>query len=135
MKKDFSKHWKASSQPRKQRKYRYNAPIHIKSKFLNSHLSKELRKKYNRRSIRIITGDKAKILRGQFKGIEGKVDRVDAKHIKIYISKAEMNKKDGSKAFYPIDPSNVMITELNLNDKKRVNKLQSRQKSKAEKPK
>ncbi|MEM4259678.1 MAG: 50S ribosomal protein L24 [Candidatus Woesearchaeota archaeon] len=135
MKKEFSKHWKSSIQPRKQRKYRYNAPIHIKGKFMNSHLSRELRKKYNRRSIRVVNGDKVKILRGQFKGIEGKVERVDTKHTKIYIGKAELSKKDGSKAFYPIDPSNVIITELNLNDKKRINRIQLKQKSKTEKQK
>jgi large subunit ribosomal protein L24 len=128
MKKEFSKKWIRSSQTRKQRKYRYNAPIHIKSKFLHSHLSKELSKKYNRRAIRVIVGDRVKILRGQFKNTEGKVDRVNTKKIKIYVSKAEMNKKDGSKAFYPIDPSNVVITELHLDDKRRVAKLNSKQK-------
>jgi large subunit ribosomal protein L24 len=130
MEKEFSTHWISSSQPRKQRKYRFNAPIHIKSGFFNSHLSQELRKKYGKRSFRVVTGDKVKIMRGQFKNIEGKVERINAKSVKIYVAKAEMNKKDGSKAFYPIDPSNVMITELNLNDKERQKRITKKQEKK-----
>ena len=48
MKKKFSESWKSSKQVRKQRKYRYNAPLHIKQKFVNVHLAKELRKKYKK---------------------------------------------------------------------------------------
>ncbi|MEK6835561.1 MAG: 60S ribosomal protein L26, partial [Nanoarchaeota archaeon] len=33
-------------------------------------------------------------------------------------------KLDGSKVYYPLHPSNLMITELNLNDKKRKAKLE-----------
>lgn len=116
--------WKRSKQPRKQRKYRYNAPLHIKSKFLASHLSKELRKKYNKRNATVRKGDKIKILRGQFKGKVGKIDRVDLKRTKVYITGIEIAKKDGTKTFYPIHPSNLLITELNLDDKKRVKTLE-----------
>ena len=53
MKKTHSTKWKASKQPRKQRKYRFNAPLHISGKFLSTHLSPELREVYKRRSIRV----------------------------------------------------------------------------------
>jgi large subunit ribosomal protein L24 len=128
MKKEFSNHWISSTQARKQRKYRANAPLHIKANYLSGHLSKELRTKYGKRSLRIRVGDRVKIMRGQFRNIEGKVDRVDLKRTKLYIGKAEISKKDGSKALYPIDPSNVMITELLLEDKKRSKNLQAKQK-------
>lgn len=59
------------------------------------------------------------MLRGQFKGKEGKVNRVSQKYQKIYIDKLEITKKDGSKAFVPVHPSNVMITEV-AEDKKRI---------------
>lgn len=117
--KEWSKFWKSSSKPRKQRKYRYNAPLHIKGKFLSSHLSKELRKKIGKRSIRIRKGDKIIILRGQFKKKKSTVEMVDLKNSKVFVSGVEIKKKDGTKAFYPIDPSNVMITEL-MEDKKRL---------------
>ena len=119
MKSEWSKNWKSSKQPRKQRKYRYNAPLHIKGKFLSTHLAKELRKKIKKRSIRIRKGDKVTILRGQFKKQKGTITEIDLKNNKVYVDKIEIKKKDGTKAFYPIDPSNLMITEL-VEDKKRI---------------
>lgn len=125
----FSKSWKSSSQPRKQRKYRANAPLHIKGKFLAAHLSKELRKLYSRRGIRVRSGDKVKIMSGQFKKKEGKVERVDMKKERAYVSGIEIVKRDGSKTQYPIHPSNLMITELNLEDKKRKEILERKKTS------
>ena len=84
MKLKFSKDWKKSTQPRKQRKYRYNAPLNIKSKFMSSHLSKELKAKYNKRNIEVRKGDTVKVVRGQYKGKTGKVDRVSIKKTKAY---------------------------------------------------
>jgi large subunit ribosomal protein L24 len=60
MKKKWSKTWKSSKQPRKQRKYRHNAPLHIKHKFLSASLSKDLKKKYNIRNISLRKGDRVK---------------------------------------------------------------------------
>ncbi len=124
MKKKFVKSWNRSKQPRKQRKYRYNAPLNIKSKFLGSHLSKQLREKYKKRSIVIRKGDSIKVLKGQFKGKTGKIERVDIKKCKVYITGIEVAKKDGTKALYPIHPSNLVINELNLDDKKRKKSLE-----------
>ena len=124
MKTKFSKPWKSSKQPRKQRKYRYNAPLHIKNTFMAAHLSKELKEKHKKRNVGIRKGDKVKILRGQFKGKEGKVDRIDLKKTKVYITGIEVMKKDGTKALYPIHPSNLLILELNIDDKKRKQALQ-----------
>lgn len=124
MKKEFSKHWKSSKQPRKQRKYVHNAPLHILRSFFNAHLSKDLNKKYGKRSFPLRKGDVVKISRGQYKGKSGKVDKVNTKRRNIYIDEASFVKKDGSKVFYPVHPSNVMIIELNLEDKKRKKALE-----------
>ena len=123
MKQKFSKTWNKSKQPRKQRKYRYNAPLNVKSKFLGCHLSKELREKYKKRNIVVRKGDSVKVLRGQFKGKTGKIDIVDIKKSKVYITGIDITKKDGTKALYPIHPSNIIITDLHLEDKKRVKSL------------
>ena len=123
MKQKFSKTWISSTQPRKQRKYRYNAPLGIKRKFISINLSKELREKYGIRGIKPRTGDKVKIMRGSFKSKSGQIEKIDVKNTKIYIAKIELTKKDGSKSKSPIHPSNLQITELNLNDKFRKNKL------------
>ena len=113
----FSKTWKSSKKPGKQRKYRANSPLHTKQKFAHSHLSRELIKKYGKRSIGLRKGDKVKIMRGQFKKQEGKIADISFKKVRVLISGIEVTKKDGTKKMLPLDPSNLMITELNLDDK------------------
>ena len=119
MKQIFSAKWKASKQPRKQRKYRANAPLHIKGRFLHARLSKTLQKKYGIRSVRVIKGDKVIICRGESAGKKGEVDRVETKKERIFIQGIERPKLDGSKAFIPIHPSNVKIEEVNTKNKNR----------------
>ncbi len=119
MKIEWSKNWNASKRPNKQRKFRFNAPLHVQHSFLGAHLSPELRKKYTLRSLPLRKGDKVKILRGQYKKKTGKVTRILMKAQKVYIEGIETLKKDGSKAFVPLHPSNVMITEMELTDKYR----------------
>lgn len=119
MKKEFSRYWKKSKKARKQRKYRYNAPLHLKQKFIHAHLSKELRKKYGRRNIGLKKGDAVTVMRGQFRKHAGKIDRINLKESKAYITGIEIAKKDGTKTTMPIDPSNLVITELNTDDKMR----------------
>ena len=121
MKSIFSIQWLSSIQPRKQRKFRANAPLHIKGSFLSAKLSKELQEKRKTRSVRVRTGDKVKVLRGQFKGKTGTVDRVDINKERIYVSGVETVKKEGGKVPYPLHASNVMITSL-AQDKRRFKK-------------
>lgn len=117
--KDFSKAWKSSKKPRKQRKYRLSAPLHIKQNFLQSHLSKELRKKFGKRSIGLRKGDKVKVMLGHFKKHEGKVEKIDIKNARVFIEGIEIAKRDGTKKLVALHPSNLMVTELNLDDKLR----------------
>ena len=124
MKKDWSKSWIRSTQTRKQRKYRMNAPFHIARKFLSAPLAKDLRAKYKQRSVPVRSGDKVKILRGEFKGKTGKVEKVSLIYKKIYVENVHTLKRDGSKAPRALEASNVMITELNLDDKKRKEVLE-----------
>ncbi|MBI4453156.1 50S ribosomal protein L24 [Candidatus Woesearchaeota archaeon] len=123
MKKEFSTSWIGSKQPRKQRKYRYNAPLHIKSQFLNVHLSKELRAKYKRRCLRIRKGDKVIILRGDHRKHAGRVELVNVKKSYVFVEKVEQTRKDGSTSLRQLEPSNLMIIELDTSDKKRMKKL------------
>ena len=122
MKSDFSTKWKASKQPRKQRKYAYNAPVHIRGKFLTAPVAKNLAEKHLIKRLRVIEGDKVKILLGKFKGKEGKIESVNLSSSKVVISGIEISKKDGSKSRPSFHASNLIITDLNLNDKKRISK-------------
>lgn len=128
MKSAFATTWKRSVQTRKQRKYNYNAPYHVKGKFLAAHLSQELRQKYGTRSLRLRKGDKVKILRGNHKGKEGTVERIDVQRTKIYLTKIDQAKTDGTKAPVALHPSSLLITEPDLSDKKRKEKLQPNKK-------
>ena len=119
MKTKFSSSWKSSKQPRKQRKYRYNAPLHIKQKFVSAHLSKDLRKKHNKRNLNLKNGDSVKIMRGQFKNKTGKIEEVDLNKTLVYVNRIEITKKDGTKTRFPIHPSNLMIVDFNVDDKMR----------------
>ncbi len=127
VKNSFATSWKESTQRRKQRKYRYNAPLHIKQKMLHVHLSPELRKKYGFRNVQVKKGDKVKVLRGQFAKKEGKVERVSLKREHVFVTGLEVVRKEGAKMATPLNPSNMMILELNLNDKKRKSKLENKQ--------
>ena len=64
-------------------------------------------------------GDKVKVLSGKFSKKEGKVERVHVKGGKVFVTGIEMIKKDGTKLPVALDPSNVMITSLDLSDKRR----------------
>ncbi|MEK6864805.1 MAG: 50S ribosomal protein L24 [Nanoarchaeota archaeon] len=124
--KQWSSKWKASTRPRKQRNYRHKAPLHIKQKFVSAHLSKELRQKYGRRSLGVRKGDKVKVTTGQYKGKTGAVILVNLMKIKVAVEGIESIRKDGTKSPYLLEPSNLMITELMMDDKKRKAMLESK---------
>jgi len=114
---------KMSIQPRKQRKMRYNAPIHRRRKMIASHLAEDLMLKYNKRSVPVKKGDTVKIIRGGLKGHIGKVASVDTRKMKITVEGATIAKADKSQVARPIDPSNVIITHLDLSDPWRSKKI------------
>lgn len=124
MKQAFSTHWQSSKQPRKQRKFIANAPLHIKHKFLSANLSKELRKKYGKRSLPVRKGDEVLVLRGSFKKKKAKVSTIEPKSTRIALENIQRTKKDGTKVNVWFSPSSLQIQTLNLDDKKRIAALQ-----------
>nr|AQS29563.1 hypothetical protein [uncultured archaeon]AQS33492.1 hypothetical protein [uncultured archaeon] len=120
MKSSFSTHWLSSKQPRKQRKYKANAPLHIKHKFLNSNLSKSLRQKHSKRSLPLRKGDEVLVMRGSFRKKKAKVTTVDLKRTRVALENIQRTKKDGTKVNVWFHPSSLQITTLNLDDKKRI---------------
>lgn len=130
MKKEFSNAWKKSRKPSKQRKFRLNAPLHTKRKMLSARLSEELTAKHKTRNIPVRRGDRVKIVRGNFRGHSGKIDRLNIKKERIFIEGTDRTKIDGTKSLYPIHPSNVIIMDLNLDDKRRKQILDRKAKGK-----
>ena len=113
-----------SKKPSKQRKFLYQAPLHIRHKLLSAHLSKELRKEWNRRSLSLRKGDEVKVMKGKFKGTKGKISRIDLKELKIYIENVKRRKVSGEEVHVPIRPSNLLILNPDLRDSKRKKILQ-----------
>jgi len=121
-----------SKQPRKQRKALFNAPLHVRHKLLTARLSEELQRQYGIKRLPVRKGDTVLILRGDFKGVRGKVVRVDLKRVRIYVEGATIKKPSGETVYYPIHPSKVMIVELDLSDKKRLETIERIRKQREE---
>lgn len=77
------------------------------------------------RNVRVRKGDTVRVMRGTFAKKDGKVDRVVIKRSKIYITGLEADRRDGSKKLVGFEPSNLLITSLDMSDPKRKQKLSS----------
>ena len=109
--------------PGKQRKMLFNAPAHIRHKQMSAPLSAELAASRGAKTLPVRKGDTVRIQRGDNKGFEGKVSRVDLKAYRIYLEGLTREKVDGTNIFLPIHPSKVEIRSLSLDDKWRKNIL------------
>jgi large subunit ribosomal protein L24 len=132
MKSEFNKTWNSSVQPRKQVKFRANAPNHIKRTFMGATLDKKLREKYGRRNIEVRKGDEVKVMRGKFKGKQGKVGEVDVKNTRVQIDGIQRAKAGGEKLITWFNPSNIKIIILDESDKKRLKKAVKAEEKKTE---
>ncbi|MBI4406578.1 50S ribosomal protein L24 [Candidatus Micrarchaeota archaeon] len=99
-----------SAQPRKKRKFLYTAPLHTAAKFLHAHLSRELRAKLKKRSIRIHKGDAVKVMKGKYRGLAGKVTAVSRGLVNI--EGAVVKKVGGTELPLSISASNLVITQI-----------------------
>ena len=106
----------------------YYATSKVRSVQTAASLSSELRKKFGKRSARIVKGDTVKILRGEFYGTAGKVTKILTQKNSITVDGVKREKVKGEKIDVPIHATNVIITALNDDDKWRMNKLQGNSK-------
>uniref|UniRef100_A0A7S1XEL1 Large ribosomal subunit protein uL24c n=1 Tax=Compsopogon caeruleus TaxID=31354 RepID=A0A7S1XEL1_9RHOD len=121
-----------SSSRRKSRKAHFTAPSHVRRKLMSAPLSSELRQKHNVRSIPVRKDDEVQIVRGTFKGREGKVSTCYRKKFVIHIERLTREKVSGATVPVGIHPSNVVITKLKL-DKDRKALLERKNRSAADK--
>ena len=106
-----------TTKPGKQRKRMHQAPLNERYRRFSATLSSKLKKSHSTNSVPVRSGDTVTIMRGDRKGSEGKVTRVDRKNYRIFVEGVDREKVDGTKTLIPIHPSKVMITRLNLDDK------------------
>ena len=107
----------------------YRATKTLRSKQLSSPLSDDLKKKYSKNSVRVIEGDSVKILRGEFKGVDGKVSNVSVENSSLAIEGVKKEKTKGDKFDVYIHSSNVIVTSLNSDDKWRIQRLEGKKPS------
>ncbi len=112
--------------PSKARKMRYEAPNHVRRKFLSAPLSPNLKTQHGTRTMPVIKDDTVTITKGDRKLTEGKVMRVDAKRGRVYIEGVTKTRLDGSTVQISIRTENVMITKLKMDDDMRKRILERR---------
>jgi large subunit ribosomal protein L24 len=99
-------------------------PKHQRDKMVGAVLEDTLRKQYGRKNIRVVKGDSVRVMRGEYKGVEGKVEKVNTEHATFHIEGVQREKIRGGQVKVPIHSSNVMVISLNLDDDYRSSKLQ-----------
>ena len=117
--------------PTKSRNHQtYRAMNQVVNKQICAPISKELRKKYSRRSIRIMVDDTVKVVRGEYKGLTGKITKIAIESSGVAIEGNKKEKLKGEKIDVYIHSTNMIITSLNTNDKWRLKILEKKPKSK-----
>ncbi|PMD35257.1 putative 60S ribosomal protein L26-2 [Hyaloscypha variabilis F] len=111
------------SSRRKSRKAHYDAPSSVRRTIMSAPLSKELREKYNVRSIPIRKDDEVLVVRGSNKGREGKITSVYRLKYIVHIERVVKEKSNGQSVPIGVHPSKVVITKLKL-DKDRESILE-----------
>ncbi len=97
---------------------------HRLEKMLSASLADELREQYKKKTVRVVKGDSVMVIRGEYKGRGGKVEKVNTERGTLHIEGMQREKIRGGQVKVPIHASNVKITALNLEDKQRANRLQ-----------
>ncbi len=114
-----------SEQPRKQRERRSTAPLHERQKHVRAPLSAELREEYGQRNVRVNAGDTVEVTRGDDAGEEGEVLTVDLRDEVIHVEDVTVEAADGEESPRPMDASNLRVIELDLEDDRREQRLES----------
>jgi large subunit ribosomal protein L26e len=84
-----------SSQRRKSRKAHFGAGSTLRRKIMSVHLAKDLKTKYEVRSVPVRKGDTVKVVRGSSKTREGKVQAVYRKKWALHVEKVTKEKTNG----------------------------------------
>lgn len=117
-----------SAKPIRVRQRMHLAGSHKKSTGLpTAALSSDLKAKYAKNSVRVRVGDNVKLVRGEYSGIEGKVQKVFATEGLVSVEGITREKIAGGNTPVRIHTSNLVVTGLNLNDKWRRSAIEGTQ--------
>ncbi|GAQ89093.1 60S ribosomal protein L26 [Klebsormidium nitens] len=118
---------KVSSSRRKSRKAHFTAPSSERRVIMSASLSSELKGKYGVRAVPVRKDDEVQVVRGTYKGREGKVVQVYRRKWVIHIERITREKVNGATVNVGIQPSKVVVTKLKL-DKDRKALLERKKK-------
>jgi large subunit ribosomal protein L24 len=113
-----------SRQPDKQRTRERRAPLHEKQTQVRANLSPDLRDDYGQRSVRVNEGDTVVVQRGDFAGEEGEVVDVDLRDAVVHVEDVTVEAADGEEIPRPLEASNLQVTDLDLSDDLRRERLE-----------
>ncbi|MFB6173054.1 MAG: 50S ribosomal protein L24 [Halobacteriales archaeon] len=116
-------------QPRKQRNRTENAPLHERHGQVRATLADDLREEYGQRNVRVNAGDTVEVMRGDFAGEEGEVLAVDLKDAVVHVEDVTVEAADGEEIPRPLDASNLRVTDLDLEDDRREERLEAEEAS------
>lgn len=115
----------SSSKPTKIRKRLAQSTTRDKNHtLLRAPLSEELKSKYGKNSIRVRVGDSVKLIKGEYSGVEGKIQKVFVNEGRLTIEGVTREKIAGGTTPIRIRSSTVLVTSLNLDDKFRRQKVE-----------
>jgi large subunit ribosomal protein L24 len=122
----------SSKKPNVQRKRQFGAPLHQRWKRLHARLDKPLREKYGKNATTVHKGDTVRMMRGTAiindnvtRHVDAKVAEVDLKRGRLFLENVTRKTAKGKQVWVPIDPSNVIITKLDLGDARRRERLEA----------
>lgn len=114
-----------SRQPHKQRTAQREASLHERHDQVRAHLSEELREEFEQRSVRVNAGDTVEVQRGDAAGEEAEVTGVDLRETAVFLEDVTIEKADGEEVQRPMDASNLLVTDLDLDDARRADRLEA----------
>jgi large subunit ribosomal protein L24 len=112
-----------TKQPRKQRNKTERASLHERHEQVKATLADDLREEFDTRSVRVNAGDTVEVMRGDFAGEEGEVANVDLRDAVVHVEDVTVEKADGEAVPRPLDASNLRVTDLDLEDDRREERL------------
>jgi len=99
--------------------------LHERQKQVRAHLAEDLREEYGRRYVRVNAGDTVEVMRGDFAGDDGEVERVDLRKAVVYVDGVTVEAADGEEVPRALDASNLRVTDLDLSDDVRRTRLEA----------
>eukprot|EP00306_Pavlova_sp_CCMP459_P008811 CAMPEP_0185162332 /NCGR_PEP_ID=MMETSP1139-20130426/6380_1 /TAXON_ID=298111 /ORGANISM="Pavlova sp., Strain CCMP459" /LENGTH=120 /DNA_ID=CAMNT_0027727655 /DNA_START=18 /DNA_END=380 /DNA_ORIENTATION=- len=93
----------------------------MRRKLMSAPLSRDLKAKYNVNAMPVRKDDEVSVVRGTYKGREGKIVQVYRRKWVIHIDRITREKASGATVNVGIDPSKTVITKLKLDkDRKAI---------------